>query len=227
MIDDPSHRPEADLPATADRLAAVLKEKIITGDLPPGRRLIEMDLAEEFGIGRSRIREAFRVLVGEGYLEFVANRGVLVRRYSRDEMLAMGRAREVLEGLAARLASEARPTGPDRAEIEALQARMDAAERQIDIDGFNAANRQYHLLIARIGGNAHVIDFLDRVRLPLLRVQLPRSFATDSVERSNRDHRVITAAILSGTPDAAEAAMRAHVRAGNDHIADLPADAFE
>lgn len=209
-----------------DALAAALKARILSGALPPGQRLIEMDLAEEFGTGRGRVREAFRVLVGEGYLEFVANRGVLVRRYSRAEMLAMGRTREVLEGLAARMAAERRPQGEERQGLETLQARMDVAEAAVDLDAFNIANREYHSVIARLSRNGHVVDFLDRVRVPLVRLQLPRSFAADSIGRSNSDHRVITAAILSGAPEAAEAAMRAHVQAGNAHIASLPDEVF-
>lgn len=222
MTDATDHRPRA----TSEGIAAVLKGRILDGAYGAGQRLIEMDLAEEFAAGRGRIREAFRMLVGEGYLEFVTNRGVLVRRYGRDEMLAMGRAREALEGLAARLAAE-RALSPEEGDmLERSQAELDRLEAAGDLDGFNRENRAYHGLICDLAGNGHVAEFLARVRLPLVRLQLPRSFAADSIDRSNRDHRVITAAILSGTPDAAEAAMRAHVRAGNAHVAELAEGAF-
>ena len=172
------------------------------------------------------MREALRTLVGEGYLEFEANRGVIVRRYSRAEMLEAGRLREVIEGLAARLAAEAAIAEDDRAALADLQERMDRAESAGDLDAFNALNRDWHRLIARLGGSPALLTAMERIRLPLVRLQLPRSFSADSMERSNRDHRVITLAILSGSPDAAEAAMRAHVRAGNAHVAALPPEAF-
>jgi len=210
-----------------DDIMAELKSRIHDGQYAFGQRLIEMDLAAEFGAGRGRIREAFRMLVGEGYLEFVANRGVLVRRYSREEMISIGRVREVLEGLAARLAAESRPTGAARAALEDCQARMDAAEAAGDLDLFNRENRAYHSLIEDLAGNDLVRTFIERVRTPLVRLQLPRSFAVDSMAGSNLDHRTITMSILNGSPDAAEAAMRAHVRSGNEHIASLPDSVFQ
>lgn len=214
-------------PDTPEGIAAALKNRILNGHYALGQRLIEMDLADDFAVGRGRVREAFRMLVGEGYLHFVTNRGVLVRRYTRAELLSMGRAREVLEGLSARLAAERDLTGDEQTQLEQAQARMDAAEQARDIDGFAAENREYHRLIEDLGGNDHVREFVNRVRLPLVRLQLPRSFAAESLANSNRDHRVITASILSGAGEAAEAAMRAHVRAGNAHIRDLPDAVFD
>jgi DNA-binding GntR family transcriptional regulator len=212
---------------TTEDIMTELKARIHGGRYSFGQRLIEMDLAAEFGAGRGRIREAFRMLVGEGYLEFVANRGVLVRRYTREEMIAIGRVREVLEGLAARLAAENRPEGNARKALEASQERMDAAEEAGDLDLFNLENRVFHSLIEDLAGNDLAGTFIERVRTPLVRLQLPRSFAVDSMTRSNLDHRTIAMAIISGSPDAAEAAMRAHVRAGNEHIASLPDEVFQ
>lgn len=209
-----------------ESLSAELKNRILNGVYGFGQRLIEMDLAAEFDVGRGRVREAFRMLMGEGYLEFVANRGVLVRRYSRNEMISIGRIREVLEGLAARLAAERDLNDDERAALLDVQRRMDEAEGSGNLVEFNQGNHDFHRLIEDLAGNALLATFIDRVRIPLVRLQLPRSFAVDSVTRSNLDHRTISMAILSGSPDAAEAAMRAHVRAGNAHISSLPKDAF-
>ena len=211
---------------SSEGIAQHLKTRILAGEFRPGQRLTEMDLAAEYGAGRGRVREAFRILVGQGFLEFVANRGVLIRRYDREEFLSMGRAREVLEGLAARLAAERALNAEERAELSALQDRMDGSSAARDLDAFSVENREFHALIARLAGNEHIIAFLERVNIPLARLQLPVSFAADSIERSNLDHRTITMAILSGSPAAAEAAMRAHVQAGNRHIASLNASDF-
>lgn len=207
--------------SSADGLADGIRERIRHGSYAPGQRLIEVDLAEEFGVGRGRIREVFRTLVGEGYLEFVENRGVYVRRFSRLEILEMGRVREVLEGLAARIAAERELQPEDADRLRRHQAALDAAAARHDIDGYNRENYAYHATICEMSGNGLIEEFLTRVRLPLYRLQLPRSFTEDSMARSNRDHQVITSAILSGNPDAAEAAMRAHVRSGNQHVASL------
>ncbi|PJE26366.1 transcriptional regulator, GntR family [Pseudooceanicola antarcticus] len=211
---------------SSEGIAAQLRVRILEGAYSLGQRLIEMDLAEEFGVGRGRVREAFRMLTGEGYLEFVANRGVLVRCYTRAELIEMGRVREVLEGLAAKLAAEAELSGEMRQELEALQERMNVAEAAGDYPSFGAENRAYHALIERLAGNKFASAYIDRVRIPLIRVQMPPADVAESIGRSNRDHRVITAAILNGAPEAAEAAMRAHVRAGNEHVARLPEAVF-
>lgn len=203
-----------------------IKSRIHRGGYAPGQRLIEIDLAEEFAVGRGRIREVFKTLVGEGYLEFVKNRGVYVRRFTRAEILEMGRVREVLEGLAARLAAEAELTDEQRTLLRSLQSRMDEAEASNDVDRYNSENFQYHAAICAIANNRHVAQSLERVRLPLYRLQLPRSFSSDSMATSNRDHQVITSSILAGKPDAAEAAMRAHVHAGNQHVARLAEEHF-
>lgn len=218
-------QPPADSLSTA-AIAEQIKTRIHSGFYAPGQRLIEVDLAEEYVAGRGRIREVFKTLVGQGYLEFIANRGVYVRRFTRAEILEMGRVREVLEGLSARLAAETALTEDQRAALAAHQERLNAAESQNDVDRYNAENFDYHATICAIAGNRHVEEFLHRVRLPLYRLQLPRNFSSDSMANSNRDHQVITAAILAGNPDAAEAAMRAHVRAGNAHVSRLPADQF-
>lgn len=204
--------------ASAAAIADGIKEQILRGGFAPGQRLIEIDLAEQFAVGRGRIREAFKTLVGEGYLQFIKNRGVYVRRFSRAEILEMGRVREVLEGLSARLAAEKQLSADEQRLLRDHQDRLNDAEAHNDVDRYNTENYQYHASICAIAGNRHVEQSLARVRLPLYRLQLPRSFVNDSMAGSNRDHQVITSAILAGKPDAAEAAMRAHVHAGNQHV---------
>lgn len=213
-------------PISAAAITDGIKARIQRGGFAPGQRLIEVDLAEEFAVGRGRIREVFKTLVGEGYLEFIKNRGVYVRRFSRAEILEMGRVREVLEGLSARLAAERELAPADRELLRAHQDRLDDAETRNDVDRYNTENFEYHATICRLAGNRHVEQSLVRVRLPLYRLQLPRSFSSDSMASSNRDHQVITSSILAGKPDAAEAAMRAHVHAGNQHVVRLAEEHF-
>ena len=211
---------DSKIPDTASAVAIAdgIKSHIQRGGFAPGQRLIEVDLAEQFAVGRGRIREAFKTLVGEGYLEFVKNRGVYVRRFSRAEILEMGRVREVLEGLSARLAAEKELVPEQRRLLSEHQDRLNDAEAHNDVDRYNLENFEYHATICAIAGNRHVEQSLARVRLPLYRLQLPPSFSRDSMATSNRDHQVITSSILAGKPDAAEAAMRAHVHAGNQHV---------
>ena len=221
---------EAVLSIAADStedIVRALRGRIFSGDLVPGMRLIETDLAEDFGVGRGRIREAFRVLVGEGHLAALSNRGVVVRRYTRAELLDMGRAREVLESLAARIAAEKTLTSLQRDALQKAQDRMDAAEAACDLETYSHENRAYHALIETIADNKHLTDLIERVRVPNLGLRLPQLFAVDQLRESNDGHRFVTYAILAAAPDVAEAAMRNHIRTGNAHMESLPDDVFE
>src|SRR3546814_7375523 len=91
---------------TVERVAAILKEQILDGSLAPGQRLISRDLIEELGISRGPLREAFRRLAADRLIELIPNRGAVVRRLSRAEIINLFQIREALEGQAARLAAE-------------------------------------------------------------------------------------------------------------------------
>ncbi|MBF9033915.1 FCD domain-containing protein [Rhodobacterales bacterium HKCCE2091] len=212
--------------ATPADVAEQIKSGIVSGRFAPGQRLIESDLTGDLKVGRSKIREAFRILAGEGLIEIVANRGALVRRHSREDLLSMGRAREVLEGLAARMAAETPLSDDQRGRLRDLQARMDAAEEANEIRTYDTLNQAYHRAIVEFAGNPYVAELIEKVRVPLLGLRLPNGFSAATLEQSNEGHRFITHAILAGAPEAAEAAMRAHVRSGNATTASLPDEVF-
>lgn len=223
---------QSELPTAFDSgetldISAALKARIRGGEFSAGQKLLEKELSLEFDVGRGRIREVFRTLVGEGYLEFIANRGVFVRRYSKHELLDIGRAREVLEGVTARMAAEKPLTQMQRQQLQSFQDEMDLAEEEGNFEAYHQGNQRFHALIEQLAGNATVAEMLTRVRIPLIVLRLPQHVNTESVIRSNRGHRFITFAILSNSPDAAEAAMRSHVQMGNEHVASLPDELFD
>src|SRR5690242_14473654 len=76
-------------PSTAEHAAAVLRDQIAAGRLPPGTRLREEQVAESFAISRNTVREVFRLLAHERLVEHVAYRGVHVRRMGADDIKAM------------------------------------------------------------------------------------------------------------------------------------------
>src|SRR5215831_11085296 len=82
----------------------VLRDEIIQGQLEPGERVLETDLARRFGVSRQPVREAIRTLEREGLLTNLPNRGTFVTRVSWEDALAIQDVRAELEGLAARLA---------------------------------------------------------------------------------------------------------------------------
>ena len=83
-----------------------LRKRIVDGDYPQGVKLIEQDLAKQFGVSRPVLREVLTDLESQGLVEKVPNKGTMVRRVSSESLLEIMEVREVLEGLAARLAAQ-------------------------------------------------------------------------------------------------------------------------
>ncbi len=92
--------------SAAQDLTLLLRERIANGDLPPGSKLNEYDLAAEFSIPRTRVRDAFIELEQRGLIERTPNRGAMVAKLGPDQVFRIYDIREVLEGLCVRLATQ-------------------------------------------------------------------------------------------------------------------------
>lgn len=215
-------------PATPSALDVVqaIKEGLRRGDLVPGQRLVEPDVMRSTGASRGRVREALLRLSSEGLVELHEFKGASVKRLTRAEVLQAYQMREMIEGLAARLSAQAGLDRAARAELKALQKELDEATAALSTDRFMRANDRYHRFIIERCANAYVQAFVERLRLPIFRLQFQLFFETDAIRRSNADHQAITAAILEGDGDRAEAAMRAHVRSGHATVDELPDSHF-
>jgi DNA-binding GntR family transcriptional regulator len=205
-------------------LVARLAAEIAEGRIAAGARLTEAALAARFAVSRGPVREALRHLAAEGLVLHHRHRGAEVRRMSRAEVAALYEVREMMEGLAARLAA-ARLGDP------AARARLAAAFRALEAAAaggadYAAANVAFHALVVELAGNAPLSATLARLRLPALRTQFRLLEAQDAVAESQAAHLGIAAALRAGDGIAAEAAMRAHVRAAAARLQALPDDAF-
>lgn len=206
---------------TASDVMNILKERLRRGDLVPGQRLVEPDVMRETGASRGRVREALLRLSAEGLVELHEFRGAMVKRMSRVEVKQAYDMREMLEGLAARLVAASLLSKQDRATLEETQRDLDEAAESFSIERFIRANDRYHEFIIGHADNAFLGAFLERLRIPIFRLQFHVFYTPEIMRKSNADHQVITAAILSGDGKKAEAAMRAHVRNGFATVARL------
>lgn len=212
-------------PSALDVVQAI-KEGLRRGDLVPGQRLVEPDVMRSTGASRGRVREALLRLSSEGLVELHEFKGASVKRLTRAEVLQAYQMREMIEGLAARLCAQSGLDRAARAELKTLQKELDGAASALSSDRFMRANDRYHRFILDRSGNAYVQAFVERLRLPIFRLQFQLFFEADAIGRSNADHQAITAAILEGDGDRAESAMRAHVRSGYATVDELPDSHF-
>jgi DNA-binding GntR family transcriptional regulator len=187
-----------------------LYQAILRGDFQPNERLIEMDLAERYHIGRAAIRTALARLEQDGLVEREPNRGARVRAISEAEAVETLEARAVLEGLAARYAAQ-NVTDADIAALRAIIGEMEAHLAEGDLLGISEGNTRLHGRLLQIANNKTVARLIERLHAQHIRSQFRLILVPGRPPRSVAEHRAIVEAIASRDPDAAEAAMRSHL----------------
>jgi DNA-binding GntR family transcriptional regulator len=190
----------------ADRL----RDDILEGTFPPGERLIELQLADRYRVGRAAIRAALVELDAEGLVQREANRGAAVRRISVAEAVEITQARAVLEGLIARLAAE-RATEGERDELRDLLAEMTEAVEQEDKLTYSKLNRELHGALRRIARHRVADDLVANLRNRAAHHQFRLALMPGRAAESLIQHRAIVEAVTAGDAPAAEAAMHVHL----------------
>jgi DNA-binding GntR family transcriptional regulator len=203
-----------------EQLRALLEEAIIKGELPPGTRLEEQELAERYQVSRTPIRETLRLLASSGLVEMRARQSAVVATLTIPRLIEMFQVMADLEGLCARLA--ARRLSPDRLKqmTEAHRACV-AAVQANDPETFYEANRIFHEAIYAASSN----QFLDEMTRSLRnRVAPYRRYVTYQPGRmadSIPEHEQVLDAIRKGDGDSADRLMRDHVNILGDRVADF------
>jgi DNA-binding GntR family transcriptional regulator len=192
-----------------------LREAIVTGRLQPNERLIESDLASSLGVSRTLIRTALARLEQEGLVEHERHRGARVRLVEHDEAVEILEARSVLEGLAARFAAQ-RATAEDIDELEQILEEMRRRREADDLLGVSEENARLHRRLIEISEHDTASRLIASLNTQIVRFQYRTILLPGRGERSLGEHVAIIDAVAAGDPDAAEAAMRAHL----SHVAE-------
>lgn len=207
-----------------DRVVADIQDLIVQGKLPVGARLPpERELAQLFGVSRTVIREAVRILVTKGLLESKHGIGTMVRQGTRDQLVeplgwllqrndaTLDDLHEVRTILEVEIAAEAarRATPEDIAQLE--QVIEHAALVRADPAAFAATDAEFHQLLANILHNAMLSVLLDSIRalMAAIRLKVSRNSEFDTIVLA--DHAAILAAIRARNPMDARAAMQDHL----------------
>ncbi|MGB6117696.1 MAG: FCD domain-containing protein [Mesorhizobium sp.] len=202
-------------------LPAAVKESISTmilrGDLAPGQKLVEMDLAARLGVSRGPVREALLGLEEAGLIRMEKNRGVFVREITAREAAELYEVRASLESLAGRtLASRL-----TSAHVKELRARVDEMIRSVeksDFDTYFPQNIRFHDVIVEFSGNAKLLSVYRRV---INEMNLMRRFEVQksrALDISVAEHGKIVDALESGDKDAVTAAIESHVEGGRRRL---------
>ncbi len=187
-----------------------VRRAILDGDMSPGQRLVEEELAGMFGVTRASLRAALIDLTAAGLVERIPNRGARVRVVSLDEAVAITECRMVLEGLCAAKAAE-RVTGEQAARLTDLGAAMRDAVTDGEPVKYSALNRQLHLLILEISGQSVAADLIARLNGQFVRHQFQLALRPGRPQSSLPEHLAIIDAITARRPVEAEQATRSHL----------------
>lgn len=207
-------------PVRGERLAeqayAALRDAILSHQLPPGTRLSVPDMARRLGISRSPAREAIARIAHEGLARVEPNRGAVVSEIRANDLLEIYALREVLEGLACRLAT----THISEKQLEDLRAILDEHNGVISagqLERHYELDQAFHAGIRRIAGNEQLTESLDRLQGQIRVAMYTTHRSPGGMSQALAEHRIILDALASGKPQAAE-------RAGRDHISRLLGD---
>jgi DNA-binding GntR family transcriptional regulator len=190
-----------------------LKRRILTLDLPPGRRLFEPELSQQLQVSRTPLREALRLLLAEDLVEQLPTGGMVVRSLSSDEIYELYTVRAALEGLIAAEAAE-RMTDDSAASLTGLLARNERLVEFAD-DAMNAGH-DFHLEIAEIAAHNWATRLHQQVDGQMARY---RAFTNQSqLRRSSalEEHRGILDALIKRDASEARRLAEAHVLAARD-----------
>lgn len=193
-----------------DRVRESLRQRILSGDLVPGQRLVEAEIADEFGVTRAGVRAALIDLTAEGLVERIQHRGARVRVVSVAEAIEITECRMVLEGLCAAKAAE-RISDAERAELTKLGKRMRAAVKSGDVLAYSELNHTLHRRIREISQQRAAERTIERLRAQLVRHQFRLALRPGRPATSLVEHERIIAAVTNRDPHAAEQAMRDHL----------------
>ena len=178
---------------------------ILSGELPPGERINEIQLSKRFGTSRGPIREATRSLEGRGLVEVVRNRGVFIRRLTLEEALEIYDLRSALFGLAGRLLA-ARMNDQMLDHLSGAVRQMDVVAETRDFDSYYPLNLAFHNFIVEQAGNATLATEY-RAFVKKLHLFRARSLVQGGgLAVSNREHAEIVDALAAGDVERAHAA---------------------
>jgi DNA-binding GntR family transcriptional regulator len=204
-----------------------LRDAIITCRFPPGKRLLEVELAQQLGISRSPVREALKRLAHEGLVTEIPHLGATVSDVALDSLHELYLILAALAGLACREATAAR-SGETLAALEQELQAMDLATAADDYIGWVHHDRAFHDLGRKDCALPQLQRMLAETQGRMSRFQIYRGAASERAIQSRPEHRAIYDAMTARDAERVEQLVRAHYLAGDrafkEYLQGMPED---
>ena len=190
-----------------EQIRELLLERILKGELQPGDRIVELQIAQEFGTSQGPVREALSELQSLGFVAYEPYRGTRVRRITEEELAEIYPVRAALEELAAQEAASRLDGKVEELERE-FEAMREAADRD-DLQDLAAHDATFHRLIVEAAGNQVLLDTWRTLRVEARVVVTALKTDIDLQELAEL-HRPLLEALKEGSPEKAGGALRQH-----------------
>jgi DNA-binding GntR family transcriptional regulator len=210
--------------ALYQEVAERLRQRIFAHELTPGDWIDEQKLAEQYGISRTPLREALKVLASEGLVELKPRRGCYVTEISRQDLDDIFPLMAMLEGRCAGDATR-KAQAADIAALNDIHEHLESAARDGRIEAFFEANQEFHLRIQELAGNRWLVSVIQDLRKVLKMSRLHSLSLEGRLQQSLSEHRAIMAAFMAGDATKAEALMHDHLLSGREALVKMDAKA--
>ena len=206
--------------AAAERVASILRDRIVKGELAPLDRLVERRLSAELDVSRTPVREALKLLEADGLIEITLHRGALVSVFGPDEAVHLFDVISSLESLAAeRLAATISPANLQ--ELEDLHGTMLEHFRSDQISDYFDTNTLIHDVIVTGCGNPIVIETHRRLIARARRGRFMAIMHRDRLEQAVGEHEILMQAFRSQDPSVAAKIWKTHLLHTGETLAEV------
>ena len=206
--------------ALYEEVAERLRASIYAHELPPGSWVDEQALADQFGISRTPMREALKVLASEGLVILKPRRGCYVTELSDTDLDQIFPVMALLEGRAALEATQ-KASAADLAALDRIHADLERHAASGDANHFFEANDAFHTALQDIADNRWLKQLIADARKVIKLTRRKSLEAEGRVNESLQEHRKVMAAIKQRQPDQAARAMHDHLLSGRAALAEL------
>ena len=197
--------------ALYEEVAELLRQRIFRRELEPGSWIDEVKLAQEYGISRTPLREALKVLAAEGLVTMKVRRGAYVTEVSEQDLAEVYHLLSLLESDAAAVVAE-RASDAELKALQKLHKELEASAR--DRERFFALNERFHMRLLELAGNRWRNQMVADLRKVMKLNRHNSLLKAGRVEESLQEHRAVMEALARRDAEAVRQRMQEHFRNG-------------
>lgn len=209
-----------DSPALYQQVAERLRTRIFAHELPPGSWIDEQALALEYGISRTPLREALKVLASEGLVMLKPRRGCYVTELSEQDLDEIFPVMALLEGRCAAEATQ-KASEADISALAAIHEQLEEHARNGDADRFFDANHRFHAQLQALAGNRWLSQLIDETRKMVMLTRRDSLRLEGRLKQSLAEHRAILKTIRQRDANETGRLMHEHILSGREALSKL------